>query len=178
MPSATAFPDNLKIDTLAKNAHTTKDRTQETHKDVSMPQDVTKETKSLVLEIQQAATTAEHVLFHKSRDRIDQSAIDQDQLAHVPKSTHLMVTAAFHANKVKFQTKTELAATQLQHASVPEKSLEPDRTATDATLAHQTLFQTIPELPVLDQSQSAHALRDTQLMDMNASNVQTDKSLM
>ena len=89
-----------------------------------------------------------------------------------------MVTAAFHAQTVKFQTKIELAATQLQHASVPEKSLEPDRTAIDATLAHQTLFQTTTELLVLDQSQSALALKDTQLMDMNAKNAQSDKLLM
>lgn len=35
-----------------------------------------------------------------------------------------------------------------------------------------------PELPVLDQSQSVHALKDTQLMDMSALNAQTDKLLI
>jgi hypothetical protein len=58
---------------------------------------------------------------------------------------------------------------------VPEKSSVLDRTAIDATLAHQTSFQTTPELPVLDQSQSAHAHRDTLLMDMSAKNAQSDK---
>lgn len=99
--NVTALADNHKIDTHVKNAHMAKDKTQETHKDVSMPQDVTKETKSLVLETPQAATTAELVLSHKFQDRIDQSAIDQDQLAHVPRNTLLMVTAASHAHKDK-----------------------------------------------------------------------------
>jgi len=153
-----------------------KDKTQETHKDVSMPQDVTLETKLLVLEILKAATTAEPVLFHKSQDKTDQSATDQDQLAHALKDTPPMDTAAFHAPTVKLLMTQDLNATKHHNASVTEKSLEPDKTATDATLAQPTLSQMIPELPVLDQSQFAHAPKDTLLMDMTALNAQTDKS--
>jgi hypothetical protein len=174
----TALADNPKTDTLARNANMDKDKTQETHKNVSMHQDVTKETKSLVSEMPKAATTAEPVLFHKSQDRIDQSATDQDQPAHALRDTPLMVTAAFHALMDKYLMMPDKLATQLHNASVQDRFLVPDKTATDATLAHQTLCQMIPELPVLDQSQSAHALRDTLLMDMNALNAQIDKLLM
>jgi hypothetical protein len=52
------------------------------------------------------------------------------------------------------------------------------QTATDATLAQPTLFQMPTEEPVLDQSQFAHAHRNTQLTDMTAKNVQTDKLLI
>jgi hypothetical protein len=168
--------NNLLIDTLAKNAHMAKDKTQETHKDVLMLQDVTLETKLLDSEILKTATTAEPVLSHKSQDKTDQSATDQDQPAHALRDTLLMDTAAFHAPTVKLLMKVELLATKLHNASEPERSLELDKTATDATLAHPTLFQTTPELPVLDQSQSAHALKDTLLMDMTALNAQIDKS--
>merc|ERR1719183_1813284 len=67
-------------------------------------------------------------------------------------------------------------ATQLHNVTDQERFLETDRTATDATPAQITLFQMTQELNVLDQSQFAHALRDTLLMDTNALNVQTDKS--
>jgi hypothetical protein len=169
--------NNQPTDTHARNAHTAKDKTQETHKDVSMLQDVTLETKLLDLEILQAATTAEPVLSQKFQTLIDLYATDQDQLAHALRNTLLMDTAAFHAPMVKLLMMLETNATKLLNAMDQERFLEPDKTATDATLAQQTLFQTIPELPVLDQSQSAHVLKDTLLMDMTALNAQIDKLL-
>lgn len=174
--NATASKNNLKIDTLAKNAHMDKDKTQGTLKDVSMLQDATKETKLSVSVTLKAATNAEHALFHKSHEMIDQSATDQDQLVNVPKDTHLMDTLAFHALMDKYLMMLDKLATQLHNATDQERFLETDRTATDATLAQITLFQTMLELNVSDQSQFAHALRDTLLMDTNALNVQTDKS--
>jgi hypothetical protein len=176
--SVTASASNLKTDTLVNNAHMVKNKTQETHNNASQLHYVTLETKSLVFKILLTAITAEPVNFHLDQDRTDQSATDQDQLAHVPRNTLLMVTAAFHALMDKSLMMLDLDATQLQPALEQEKFLEPDKTATDATLAHQTLFQTTKELLVLDQSQSAHALKDTLLMDMNAKNAQSDKLLI
>jgi hypothetical protein len=174
----TALASTLKIDTLVKNAHTVNTKTQETHKDVLMLQDVMLETKSLVLETQLHATDAEPVLFHKSQEMTDQSAIDQDHNADVLKNTPLMVTAASNALTDKYQMMPDYNATQPHNAMAQERSLELDKTATDAMLAHQTLFQMIPEPLVLDQSQSAHATRNTLLMDMNAKHAQSDKLLI
>lgn len=95
--NATASQNNQLIDTHVRNAHTVKDKTKETHKDVLMLQDVTLETKSLVSEITKAATLAEPVSFHLSQDKIDLSATDQDHNAHAPRDTLLMVIAAFNA---------------------------------------------------------------------------------
>ena len=72
----------------------------------------------------------------------------------------------------------ELNASQLKNAMVQEKFLVPLLTATFARTAQLTLFQTPTEEHVLDQSQFAHALKDTQLMDTNAKNAQLDKSLI
>lgn len=178
LPNVTALVDNLKIDTHVKLVTTTKSKTQETHKDVSMLQDVTKETKFLVLEIPKIAWDAELALFHKSQELIDQSAIDQDQLAVVLRDTLLMDTAASNAPTDKYLMKLDKLATQPHNASDQEKSLEPEQTATDAANAHQTLYQMILELNVSDQSQFAHAPKDTHLMDMNALNAQIDKLLI
>lgn len=116
--NAIASANNLKIDTLAKNAHTAKDKTQETHNNVSKHQDVTKETKSLDSEMLKTAITAEPVLSHKFQERTDQSATDQDQLAHVLRDTLLMVTAASHALMDKSLMTQEMLATQPHNASV------------------------------------------------------------
>jgi hypothetical protein len=178
LPNAIASADNHKTDTHVKLVTTTKSKTQETHKDVLILQDVTKETKFLVLEIPKTAWDAEHALPHKSQELTDQSATDQDQLAHALRDTQLMDTAASHAPTDKFLMKLDKHATQHHNASDQEKFLEPDKTATDATNAHQTLFQMIPELNVSDQSQFAHAPRDTHQTDMSALNAPTDKLLI
>ena len=174
MLNATASADNQLMDINAKHATLDKDKTQLTSRDASMPQPVPDQTKSLVSETSRPAMHAELALPHTSQDQTDQSASDQDQLAHAPKDTLLMDTAASNAQPVKFLTTTDRAATQLQDVLDQDKFLELSPTATDATLAHQTLFQMPTEEPVLDQSQFAHALRNTLLMDMTAKNVQTD----
>jgi hypothetical protein len=176
--NATALANTLLIDTLVKNAHMVNTKTQETHKDVLKLQDVMLETKLLVSVIQQAATDAEPVLFHRSQERIDQSAIDQDHNADVLRNTLQMVMHVSNALTDKYLMMPDYNATQLHNAMVPEKFLVLDRTATDAMLAHQTLFQMTPELLVLDQFQSAHAMRNTLLMDMNAKHAQSDKLLI
>jgi hypothetical protein len=166
------------MDTLVKNAFMDRDKTQATRRDVLRLQDVTMETKLLVSVIPRAAMLAEPVLSHSSQELIDQSATDQDQHANVLNSTHQMVTAACHAVREKFLTNLDNNATQHQSAMAQDRSLETDQTATDATLAQLTSSQMTEEEPVLDQSQSAHALRDTLLMVTNAKNVQTDKLLI
>ena len=45
----------------------------------------------------QTATDAELALFHKSQDKTDLNATDQDQLVDVMRNTLLMDTAANHA---------------------------------------------------------------------------------
>jgi hypothetical protein len=175
--NVTASADNQLTDINAKHATLDKDKTQPTSRDASMPQLVLEPTKSLVSETSRPAMHAELALLHTSQDQTDQSATDQDQLAHALRNTLLMDTAAFHAPMVKLLMMLETNATKLLNAMDQERFLEPDKTATDATLAQQTLFQTIPELPVLDQSQSAHVLKDTLLMDMTALNAQIDKLL-
>lgn len=176
--NATALANTLLIDTLVKNAHMACTKTQETHKDVLKLQDVMLETKLLVSVMLRAATDAEPVLFHKSQERTDQSAIDQDHNVDVLRNTHQMVTHVSNALTDKYLMMPDYNATQLHNAMVPEKSLELDRTAIDAMLAHQTLFQMTPELLVLDQFQSALAMRNTLLMDMNAKHAQSDKLLI
>jgi hypothetical protein len=89
-----------------------------------------------------------------------------------------MVTAAFHAEREKSQMTPETNATQHQNAMDQAKSLELDPTATDARPAHQTSSQMTEEEPVLDQSQSAHAHKNTLQMDMNVKNAQIDKLLI
>jgi hypothetical protein len=89
-----------------------------------------------------------------------------------------MDIAASHAPMDKYLMKLDKHATQLHNALDQEKSSEPDKTATDATNAHQTLFQMILELNVSDQFQFAHAPKDTHLMDMSALSAQIDKSLI
>jgi hypothetical protein len=166
------------MDTLVNHAQLDKDQTQETKNNVLMLQDVTLETKSLVLVILKAAMLVEHALLHKSQDKTDLNATDQDQLADVLRNTLLMDSAAFHAQLDKYLTKTDNNATQLMSAMDQEKSLVLLKTAMHAELAHQTLSQTPPEEHVLDQSQFAHALKDTLQMVMNAKNAQPDKLLI
>lgn len=166
------------MDTLVNHAQLDKDQTQETKNNVLMLQDVTLETKSLVLVILKAAMLVEHALLHKFQDKTDLNATDQDQLADVLRNTLLMDTAAIHAQLDKYLTKTDNNATQLMSAMDQEKSLVLLKTAMHAELAHQILSQTPPEEHVLDQSQFAHALKDTLQMVMNAKNAQPDKLLM
>jgi hypothetical protein len=135
----TALASNLLTDTHAKNAHMARDKTQETHKDVFQPQDVTLETKLSDSEILKTATTAEHAPSHKFQDKTDQSAIDQSQLAVALKD--LRTTNAFHAPTDKYLMIQEPHATQHHHAMELIRFLEQDKTATDATLAQQILFQ-------------------------------------
>jgi len=163
------------MDTLVKNAHMDKDKTHQTRRDVSMLQDVTQETKLLVSEITRPAMHAELALFHSSQDQTDQNATDQDQLAHALKDTQLMDTNAFSALTDKSLMTPDKHATQPHNALDQDKFSEQDKTATDVIPAHPTLSQMRPELDVSDQSQSAHAPRDTPLMDMNALNAQIDK---
>jgi len=176
--NVTASADNQLMDINAKHATLDKDKTQPTSRDALMPQLVLEPTKLLVSETSRPAMHAELAQPHTSQDQTDQSASDQDQLAHVLRDTLLMDTAAFHAQMDKFLTTTETAATQLQDVPDQDKFLELSPTATDATLAHQTLSQTTTEEPVLDQSQLAHVLRDTHKMYMKAKNVQIDKLLI
>jgi hypothetical protein len=145
------------------------------------------------------ATDAELAQLHSSQDKIDLSVTDQDQLVNVLRNTLPMDIAANHAqldklpltdkslqstttiNSINLDSMTglpELNATQLKNALVQEKFLVPLLTATNARTAQLTLFQTPTEEHVLDQSQFAHALKDTQLMDTNAKNAQLDKSLI
>jgi len=166
--NAIASKNNLKIDIHVKSAHMDKCNTQLTSRDVLMPQDVTKETKSLVLEIPNPAINAEPVPHHSSQDQTDQSATDQDQPADAHRNTLLMVTNAFHALTEKSLMIQDNNATQPHNALEQDKFSELDKTATDVILAHPTLSQMIEESDVLDQSQSAHALKDTLLMDMTA----------
>jgi hypothetical protein len=174
----TASTNNLLMDTIAKNAHMDKDKTQPTERDVSMPQLAKDPTKSLDSVTSRPAMHAELAHLHSSQDQTTLSAGDQDQLAHVPSTTLLTDTAAFHAKLEKFLITTDKHATQLQLALAQDKSLVLCQTATDATLAHQTLSQTPTEEPVSDQSQFAHAHRDTQLMDMTAKNAQPEQLLI
>lgn len=176
--NVTALADTLLIDTLVKNAHMVNTKIQETHKDVLMLQDVMLEPKLLVFVIQLHATDAEPVLFHKFQEMIDQSAIDQDHNVDVLKNTLLMVTAASNALMDKYLMMLDYNATQLHNAMALEKSLVLEETATDAHNAKETLFQMTSELLVLDQFQSANAMRNTLLMDMNAKPAQSDKLLI
>jgi hypothetical protein len=166
------------IDTLVKNAHMVNTKTQETHKDVLKLQDVMLAPKLLVFVMQQAATDAEPVLFQRSQERIDQSAIDQDHNVDVLRNTLQMVMLVSNALMAKYLMMPDYNATQLHNAMVLEKSLEVEQTATDAIIAHQTLFQISPEQLVKDQFQSANAMRNTLLMDMNAKPAQSDKLLI
>lgn len=120
---------------------------------------------------------AELVISHLFQDLIDQNAIDQDQLAHAPKSTHLMVTAVFHANQDMYQTTKELNATQLQPVMDQDRSRVPSKIAIDATNAQITWFQAQIEEDVKDQSQCADVTKDTQMMVMIALIAETDKLL-
>lgn len=141
--NAAAFRNTHKIDTLVKNAHMVCTKTQETHKTVLKLQDVMLEIKLLVFVTKQAATDAEPVLFHKSQEMIDQSAIDQDHNVDVLKNTLQMDTAVSNALMVKCLMIADNNATQPHNAMVQEKSLVLDRTATDANNAQILLFQMI-----------------------------------
>jgi uncharacterized protein (UPF0216 family) len=160
------------------SAHSDKDKIQLTLRDVSKHQDATLEIKLLVLEMLLTATDAEHALFHSSQDKTDLNATDQDQLADVLRNTQLMDTAAFHAQLDKFQMSSDNNATQLNNASDQEKFLVLLKTATHANNAHQTLFQTLTDWDVLDQSQFAHVLKDTLPTVMSAKSAQPDKLLI
>jgi len=174
----TASQRDQLTDMLVKHAQWDKDKTQEMSRIASQLQLVLDQIKFLVSVILKPAIDAEPALVHLSQDQTDQSAIDQDQRAHAPKNTLLMDTAASNAHQVKSPITKEEAATQLQAVLVQDKSSELFQTATDVTPAHQTLFQMPTEEHVLDQSQFAHVLRDTLLMDMSAKNAQIDKLLI
>jgi hypothetical protein len=135
----TALASNLLTDTHVKNALMVRDKTQETHKDVFQPQDVTLETKLLDSEIPKTATTAEHAPSHSFQDKTDQSATDQSQLVVALKDWR--TTDAFHAPTDKYLMIQDQLATQHHHAMEPIRFLELDKTATDAILAHQILSQ-------------------------------------
>lgn len=177
MLNATASQSNHKMDMLANHVNMDSDKTQETSRDVSLLQPVMLPTKLLDFVTLRAATLAELALLHSSQDQTDPSATDQDQLAHAQRDTLLMDIAASHAQLVKSPTTPD------KHAMLPQNALPQDKfsvlleTAMNAETAQPTLFQTLTEEHVLDQSQFAHALKDTQLMDMNAKNVEPDKSL-
>jgi hypothetical protein len=155
-----------------------KDKTQATHKSALMLQDVTLETLFLVLVMLKTAIDAEPASFHKSQEMTDQSATDQDQLADVAKNTQLMDIAAFHAQLAKSLMSSDNHATKLQNAMDQDKFLVIFPNATNVRPAHQTLFQMIEEEHVSDQSQFAHVLKSTLLMDTPAWNAQLDKSLI
>jgi len=166
------------MDTHASNVNMDSDKTQEMSRIVSLLQPVPLATKLSVFVTPRAATLAELALLHKSQDQIDPSATDQDQLAHALRDTLLMDTAAFHAQLVKSLTTPDNNAIKPQNATNQDKFLVLLQTAINAETAQPTLSQTLTEEHVLDQSQFAHALKDTQLMDMNAKNVEPDKSLI
>jgi len=181
----------LTEDTLVNSAHMDKDKTQPTNSNVSLHQLATKETKFLVLVMPKTATDAEPAQLHSFQDKTDLNATDQDQLVDVLRDTLKMDIAAKHAQLDKsplLPTKLdkdsvmtgyqELNATQLKSAMAQEKSSELPKTAMLANNAHQTLSHLKTEEDVRDQSQPAHVLKDTLLMDMNAKNAQLDKSLI
>jgi thioester reductase-like protein len=166
-----ASANNQLMDMLVKPVNMDIDKIQQTERNVYKHQPVTLVTSLLVSEILEAATTADNALLHSSQDQTEQSAIDQDQLAHAHKDTHQMDTHASNADQEKSLITTDNNATQHQFAQDQDKFLELPLTATDATLAHLTWSQMLKEEHVLDQSQFAVALKDTQLMDINALNV-------
>jgi len=173
-----ASANNQPMDTHVNNANMDKNKTQLTRRDVSMHQLVKELTKLLVSVTSKAAMLAELALLHSSQDQTTLSAGDQDQPAHVLSTTQLTDIAAFHAKLEKFLITTDKLATQPQLAKVQDKSSVLCQTATDVTLAHQTLFQIPTEELVLDQSQFAHVLKSTQLTDMTAKNAQPDQLLI
>jgi hypothetical protein len=166
------------MDILANNVIMVSDETQETSRIVLLLQPVMLVTKLLDLVISLVATLAEHALLHSFQDQTDLSATDQDQLAHALRDTLLMDTAAFHAQLAKSLITPDKHAMLPQNAMPQGKFSVQLQTAINAETAQPTLFQILTEEHVLDQSQFAHALKDTQLMDMNAKNVEPDKLLI
>jgi len=166
------------MDTHVSTVHIMKDKIQEIQRNVLLLQDVTLVTKLLVSVTTEAAMLAEPALLHTFQDQTDQNASDQDQLAHVPRNTQLMDTAASHAQLDKFQTKIDNNASKLQSALVIEKFSVPDQIAIDAKTAHKILSQMIEEEDVSDQFQFAHVLKNTQPMDTAAKNAQQDLLLI
>ena len=173
-----ASANNQQMDTHVKLVTMDQDKTQQMSRDVSQVQNVTLETKFLDFKTQPAAWDAELALLHSSQDQIDLSATDQDQLADALRNTLLTVTAASHAQMDTFLMMLDKHATQLQTASVPTKFLVLSKTATDAENVQRVLFQTLTIEHVSDQSQFAHVLKDTQLMDTHALTVDQDKLLI
>lgn len=165
------------MDTHASLANTDSNKTQPTKRDVLLLQNVLDQTKLLVLETLKAAMHAEPVLLHSSHNLTDLDASDQDQSVDVLKSMTAPVMSAFNAQLVKYLMTPDLNATQLQLAMDQDRSLVTLQTATDARLAHQTSCQMPTEEHVLDQFQSAHALKDTLPTVMSANNAQIDRLL-
>lgn len=128
--------------------------------------------------ILKAASIAEHADCLKFQARIEQCATDQNQNVHALSITLLMDTHASNVLKDKYLMTLDSNAILLQPAMVLKKFLVPDKTATDAKIVHQILFQMIQEQHALDQFQFAHAPKNTLQMDMNAKNVQLDMLLI
>jgi hypothetical protein len=82
------------------------------------------------------AMPVELVNSHKFQLKIEEDAIDQDQLAHALKSTHQMDMLAFHAKQDLLLITRTKTALELHNALVKTKFLEPTKTAIDVLLAN------------------------------------------
>jgi hypothetical protein len=128
----------------------------------------------------ETAMHAEPVLFHSSQLKTEPDVIDQDQLAAATKDTAKMAMLANNAQTDSLLTQeTTETVSQLRHAlqAINILALVMLKTAMHAEPANFHSFQLRTELDVIDQDQLATVSKDTQMMDMNASNAQSDSLL-
>jgi len=178
--SATASRDTLMMAMSASNAQIDMLLTQEITRPVFQPHHAKLPTNILDSVMLETAMHAEPVLFHSSQLKTELDAIDQDQLAAASKDTVKMVMLANNAQTDSLLTQeTTETVSQLHHAlqAINISVLVMLKTAMLVEHANFHSSQLRTELDVIDQDQLATVSKDTQMMDMNASNAQSDSLL-
>jgi hypothetical protein len=171
---AVASKDIPMTDTLANNAQIDSLLTQETIETVFQLHHALVTINTLDLVMLRTAMLVELAKLHSFQLKTELAATDQDQLAHVPRDTAMMVTHALIVQTNKFKTETITNNVFRYLATYQTKSLVEERTVSDVMHAQVDNSQIHSEDLASDQRLLVVAHRDNHKINSAALNAKLD----